>query len=245
MKKILIYIVLVLGSQSIYAQTQFVNKGKIEFEKRVNLHNNMDQSSWSDMLKKTVPKVKLSYYNMYFDNNKVLYRPGREVTDAIRIPDWILGPSIDNVIYSDIDNGTMVAQKAVFETNYLIMDSLRKAEWRITNDTRTIAGFNCRKATTIIMDSIFVVAFYTDQIITPGGPESFSGLPGMILGLAIPRIYTTWYATKLWLVPVKPEELEMPKKGKKINNTQLQDQLKTVMKDWGTNGQRNIWQIML
>jgi GLPGLI family protein len=31
------------------------------------------------------------------------------------------------------------------------------------------------------MDSVFIVAFYTDQIVTSGGPESFNELPGMIL----------------------------------------------------------------
>jgi GLPGLI family protein len=48
-----------------------------------------------------------------------------------------------------------------------------------------IAGFNCRRANAMIMDSIYVVAFYTDEILTTGGPESFSGLPGMILGVAL------------------------------------------------------------
>ena len=60
------------------------------------------------------------------------------------------------------------------------------------------------------MDSVYVIAFYTDQITTTGGPESFNGLPGMILGVAIPRINTTWFATKLELVEVKPQDLIAP-----------------------------------
>ncbi len=47
------------------------------------------------------------------------------------------------------------------------------------------------------MDSIYVVAFYTDEILTTGGPESFTGLPGMILGIAIPHEHVSWFATKV------------------------------------------------
>jgi GLPGLI family protein len=79
----------------------------------------------------------------------------------------------------------------------------------------------------------------------PGGPESFNGLPGMILGIAIPRINTTWFATKLELVEVKPTDLTAPKRGKKTNYNDLQVTLKKATKDWGKWGQRNIWSIML
>ena len=62
-----------------------------------------------------------------------------------------------------------------------------------------IAGFNCRKAVTKIFDSVYVFAFYTDEIIISGGPCSINGLPGMILGVTIPRLYTSWIATKVML----------------------------------------------
>ena len=83
------------------------------------------------------------------------------------------------------------------------------------------------------MDSVYVIAFYTDQITTNGGPESFNGLPGMILGVAIPRINTTWFATKLELVEVKPQDLAAPLKGKKVDQAGLLKQLQGSMKEWG------------
>ncbi len=77
------------------------------------------------------------------------------------------------IVFSDFANDKYIAKKHVFEKTFLIEDSLRNAKWKIKNDFREIAGFNCRRATTIIMDSVFVVAFYTDEITVPGGPESF------------------------------------------------------------------------
>jgi GLPGLI family protein len=38
---------------------------------------------------------------------------------------------------------------------------MRNYQWRITDETRTIAGFECKKAVTKICDSVYVVAFYT------------------------------------------------------------------------------------
>ncbi len=57
-----------------------------------------------------------------------------------------------------------------------MQDSTRKITWKITDEMREIAGFSCRRANAIMLDSIYVVAFYTDQIPVSGGPESFSGL---------------------------------------------------------------------
>ncbi|MEJ7680942.1 MAG: GLPGLI family protein [Segetibacter sp.] len=95
------------------------------------------------------------------------------------------------------------------------------------------------------MDTVFVVAFYAEQIVTPGGPESFAGLPGMILGLAVPRLNTTWFATKLEMIDVKEAMLIPPKKGKKTNSSDLKTLLKPSMKDWGKTGAKNMLQVSI
>jgi len=252
MKSLYIIFAFIVLSGSIKAQDIFISKGKIEFERKLSFHRSLEgmmdddnDKTWLEMIKKSSPAVITSYFDLYFDDNKTLYKPGREVTTAQKAPDWALGPSIDNTVFTDLTKEQNISLKNVYENSFLIQDSTRKIEWRVTMDTRNIAGFECRKAVGKIMDSVYVIAFYTDKILTSGGPESFSGLPGMILGIAIPRINTTWFATKLELVPVKPEDIAAPKKGKKVNNKELLFQLKDVMKNWGKWGQRNIWNIMI
>ena len=105
--------------------------------------------------------------------------------------------SQNNTIFTDLQTKTSIDQKMVFEDFFLVKDSTRKIKWKITDETREIAGFTCRRANAIVMDSIYVVAFYTEKIPISGGPESFSGLPGMILGLALPHENITWFATKV------------------------------------------------
>lgn len=230
------------------SQAQFVVKGKIEFEKKTNLHRQLDMEddeTWRNMIKKMMPPSKTSYFDLYFNGSKTVYSPGREIVTTQRVPEWFEAPANDNIVYTDLQQQMSSSQKTVFENIFNIRDTVRKMNWEITADTRTIAGFECRKATAIIMDSVFIVAFYTNQIVTPGGPESFSGLPGMILGLAVPRLSTTWFATKVELTDVKDTMLVPPKKGKKTTISDLKVQLNSAMKNWGKWRDKNMWQIMI
>lgn len=225
---------------------QFITKGKIEFERKINVHKQIEgNGDWVQELKKQIPQYNITYFNLFFDGDKSVYKPGRDNPDNRAGMGWGQGPAQENVVYNDYVSQNTISQKQVFETMYLIQDSLRKVEWKYTTDTRKIAGFNCRKATGIMMDSVFIFAFFTDEIMVTGGPEGFNGLPGMILGIVIPRINTTWFATKLELVDISAKDLAAPTKGKKTTIPELQKSLQTNLKDWGKWAQRNIWQIML
>lgn len=242
MKKILFLLGILFTVQHSFAQPVFISKGKIEFEKRTNIWIELT-GSFADQLKNSLPEYRVNYFNYEFDGNKAIYKPGREVDQ--KGSSFMGSLANDNIVFSDFKTDKYVAKKHVFEKTFLIEDSLRNAKWKIKDDFRDIAGFHCRRATTIIMDSVFVVAFYTDEITVSGGPESFRGLPGMILGLVINRVHTTWYATKVEADNVDEKDLVPPNGGKKINEATLKEELKKLMADWGKYGQRNLWNIMI
>jgi GLPGLI family protein len=187
-----------------------------------------------------MPEYLVTYFDLSFNGNISLFQPGRDNPDNIRM--WN-APGSDNIVYCDRGTGQQVSQKNIFGSSLLLTDSLRRLEWRITPETRIIAGFECHRATTVILDSVFVVAFYTDQIVPSAGPESFGGLPGMILGMVIPKLHTSWYATHLTLSESKP--LVPPKKGKKMNYAQVQSTLQESLKDWGDYGKAYVLRIMI
>jgi len=210
------------------AKGQFITSGKIEFERRTNQHSMLeDEDMWDEMMKENMPKFAITYYDLIFDENKSLYQLGREPADK-RVH-WALN-YITNIVYKDLQLSTITTQKNIFGSDYLISDSIPHTEWKITNEPRTIAGFECRKAVCRIFDSIVVIAFYTDEIIPSNGPESFGGLPGMILGLAIPKLHTTWYATKLELVNQPPKSIVAPKDGKKYSIPQFRNEMDQLIK---------------
>jgi len=239
--KIILIVITLFFSQILSAQT-FITKGKIEFERRTNVWAEL-KGSFAEQMKKVIPQYQSTFFNYEFDKNKSIYQPGRE-SDS-KANSFFASPASDNEVYCDYTAGKTIAHKNVFEKSFLIEDSLRNATWKITNDFREIAGFNCRRATTIIMDSVFVVAFYTDEIMIPGGPESFNGLPGMILGLVINRLHTTWYATKVDVNSVSDKDITPPVKGKKVSNSEVMEVLKNSFSDWGEDANRYIWAIMI
>lgn len=229
------------------AQTQFIMKGRVEYEKKINQFKSIEgkeDNIWYKEMMKVSPKFVNDVYELRFDAKKSVYKLAKENTDNKYIM-WGSKPSETDGIVQDMENKSLSAQKDIFENTYLIKDSLRKLEWRITNEIRDIAGFECRKAVTKICDSVYVVAFYTDQIPVSSGPESFGGLPGLILGLAVPRLYTTWFATKLELTDPSDAQLNPAQKGKKVTREQLFAELRKGMQDWGKEGEKRIWIIAL
>lgn len=242
LKKILILIVGFVVSLSSFSQTQFISGGKIEFERRINIWATL-KGDFAEQLKKSTPQYKTDYFNYDFEKNTAIYKPGRESGSTIAF--FGAAPANDNIVYSNFDNGQTISQKNVFEKTYLIEDSLRNATWKIKDDFREIAGFNCRRATTIIMDSVFVVAFYTDEIMISGGPESINGLPGMILGLVINRLHTTWYATKVSVTEINPKTITPPTKGIKVNNQKLFEAVFPTFSKWGVDAAIAMWSVMI
>ena len=243
MKRLFLLAALCIGMNA-FSQ-QFISKGKIEFERKVNMHKQFgEDNEFTEELKKKIQQFDVTYFNLFFNPNESIYKPGKEVGEN-KPNFWGPGPAQDNIVYNNFNTKQFTSQKQVFETQYLIQDTLRKINWKLTNDTRKIAGFNCRKATGIMMDSVYIFAFYTDEILVSGGPEGFNGLPGMILGIAIPRISTTWFATKLELIEATPKDMVIPTKGRKTNIAALTKSLEGSLKDWGEWAQRNIWLTML
>jgi GLPGLI family protein len=219
----------------------FIHAGTIEFERKENVRNQITgESDWIEEYRKNSPEYRISYYNLSFSGDRSLFQPGRENPDNVRGWD---APASSNIVYTDRSTGRQVSQKSAYGSLFLEDDTARHIHWRITADTRTIAGFECHRATAIIMDSVFVVAFYTDEIIPSAGPESFGGLPGMILGLVIPKVHSSWYATKV--VASDPKPMAPPKKGKKVDAPGLYSTLQSSLKDWGDYGQRWLMRMMI
>jgi GLPGLI family protein len=242
MRKIFFVLAMLLTAAA-HAQ-QFINSGMIEFEVRRNNHKSFGDGIWAEMFKDKIPQFSTSYYHFTFGDNKAVYQYNHK-DERTKLP-WNNNEGEDNVWYSDYTTGTFVDQKLVFGESFLLSDSLMKIDWKLSpNETREIAGFLCRKATGIIFDSVYVFAFYTDEITVPGGPMGIHGLPGMIMGITVPRMYTSWIATKLEINGVKTSIITPPQKGKKRKATDLLQNVRKATEDWGSWGQQAIWGLFL
>lgn len=255
MKKIILMAISLLVYGEIQAQNKhFATVGSIEFEKSINMfamikkqisnYNESYMQQAFDQYKKTQPQFKKLKSTLYFSGNKTLFKPDADETSS---NGFFSGAQTtqNNTIVTNLNAGTYISQKKVFEETFLVKDSLRNIRWKITDETRDIAGYTCRRANAIVLDSIYVVAFYTDEIAVSGGPESFTGLPGMILGVALPHENITWFATKVNEVNVPATTFNPPTKGKPVNNKQLRATLQAALKDWGNYAQESFKALLL
>jgi GLPGLI family protein len=244
MKKAII-ILFIFGSMLTEAQSipTVLHRGTIQFERKMNMYAQLDEMGksgnkpWLDRMREQIDKYKIDKFEMQFTKEESLYQPVKDGIMELKAR-WINIPSERNIVYQNYQQNKVISQKEIYDKTILINDSLPKQTWKLKEEFRNIAGYNCRRAETIIMDSIWVVAFYTDAIIAPGGPESFNGLPGMILGVVMPRLNVTYFATDVKAYTDSRREISPPTKGKTYTNQSFVEYLKGNMKQWGDWMQR-------
>jgi GLPGLI family protein len=244
MKKAICFLFILISIAS-SAQIRFLGTVKIEFEKTVYARQLMKslEPEWYDRMKDRIPETMLSYFNFIGDTAKSIYKPGKEMPYDPRA--FFQGLADKNVVFNNYKTQSTITQKPVFEETFLVQDSLVKIKWKLTPDTRLIAGFECRKAIGLIDDTVAVFAFYTDEILVTGGPESVNGLPGMILGMGVPRIHTTWFATKVEVTNVPMNQVVPATKGKKVDRASMIKSLDKVLKEWGSYGKNMIMNFVI
>ncbi|MBS1757879.1 MAG: GLPGLI family protein [Bacteroidetes bacterium] len=196
MYKIILALAFINITSNAGAQQIFIDKATVEYEVKTNIKKTIETGFFEDMIKDQLPQFKTGYYHYTFAENKGIYKFDHWDPNMI-LPTFLKTSDEANAWYYDYNSGIFNMQKSVAGSNFTIADSISHINWKLENENRVIAGFNCRKAMAIIMDSVYVFAFYTDEITIPGGPCNIHGLPGLILGLTIPRMYTSWIATNV------------------------------------------------
>jgi GLPGLI family protein len=217
MKNLGLNIILFFIATVASAQTVFIKSAKITFEKKINQKQQLASNTWiSDDAKDKMSKYRISNWDYSFNDSTSIYKikPKETLNDNNFF--FIAGENT-NELYTDFSKKARVLRKPIRGEDFILKDTIPHLNWKIMHDVRQIAGYECRKAIAIINDTVSVVAFYTDEILLKGGPEGFTGLPGMILGLAIPRYNTTWFATKVEAKNVPILTIAPPAKGKRTD----------------------------
>lgn len=238
---IILWAFLCLGQAAHGQFAHFPTQGTITFEKTVFLKNLIKRyaayskdeetrQAFKQMVEQA-PENQVLKKTLKFTPHEVLYEHVAE--DYSEAVDGLMSMGIFESGISSYQNLKTKEFKSAFELGgerIAIVDSTLQIKWKITNEYREIAGYACRRANGLVMDSIYVVAFYTDQIPVTGGPSAFNGLPGMILGLAVPELHYNMFATKVELSPVVVSSAEfLKKRDKPLTRKQVYDKLNTVV----------------
>ncbi len=188
-KATLLAIIIICGS---LIATSQVTSGKIIYERKTNLlkkySDNEDMKEWIKD-----KKDKFDRFQLVFNDTACLFMPDDE-DDAVQSFDWATSK---NTHYQNFKTGERLSGYAIWGELQFVKDSLKYREWKMTNQERHIAGYDCRMAIWYKNDTTRIYAWYSEEIVPSIGPESFTGLPGAILGLATEDGGVVYFAKKV------------------------------------------------
>lgn len=186
---------------------QVMQSGEIVFEKRTNLEKRFEGTQTMGNSKEWMKTPKTDEFVLYFTDSTSLFQPIMpEVGDEDR--EWA---TMKNTTFQNFNSNKLEREFSYYGSKIYLLDSIKRREWIITENRRNIAGYDTKQALWIANDSTRIYAWYAEQIKPSVGPESFSGLPGAILGLALEDGGVVYFAKEVKPLSKPNFAKEMPK----------------------------------
>lgn len=236
-------------------------EGTILYKKTMNLHRTI----LNEQMKAIMPEFKISNHQLLFSDSISVFK----LIPQDETPDPFAGSgrggttmvfngrgSDAGELFKDISKNKTIQVTDVGGRNYLITDSIKHLNWKLTEESKQILGYTCYKAvakkngstpkmlsisslngpgktdSTITPNNspkqIEIVAWFTTSIPVPIGPDSYGELPGAILEINIDNGVTIIEAFEV-KPSVNKKELVVPKKGKEITREAYQQLMKDLL----------------
>lgn len=219
------------------------------------------QKQIMDMLKKEFQKT----YILTFDKNTSIYKEDEALAPPAAGGGMVFISSAggSGTLFKNIKDQLFTNQQETFGKQFIIKDQLQPIEWELHGETKNIGDYTCYKATyskqieassvmtfsssddedkdedskvSSEMKTITVTAWYTPQIPVSNGPESYQGLPGLILEINDGDL--TILCSKITINPDKKIEISEPKKGKQVSQKEYDEIMKKKMKEMSEQNDR-------
>lgn len=179
-----------------------------------------------------------------YEKQEVL-EPPKPKTDGVQV---LLKFSGEGRKYINIQDKTKIVEDDILGREYLIEEQLQSLEWKLIDESKKIGDYNCFKAELIIpvtdkekqdyeeflkksetQVSLFpmkepsekkITAWYTPEIPVSLGPESYWGLPGLILELNDGQMVVL--CSKVVLSNKEVSKIKVPEVGKKVSQEEFE-----------------------
>ena len=200
-KKIVAVSVFVLLSAVSIAQ---ITSGKIVYERRTNLKKTVGDNPRFGKMINEKNKIRKENFELLFNDSTSVFRY-IEDEDEEEAQGMMKYFTQRNTLYQDLIENEFLLIMNSFGEEMFLQDSISHREWRVTDNKRKFAGYNCRKAIWQMNDSTRIYAWFSPDIVPTMGPEGFSGLPGTILGLATENGSIVYFASSVEEMAVSSE----------------------------------------
>lgn len=194
-----------------------VLQGKVTYERKTNLYKKFKGDNVREWMKEE-DRIKTEFFELYFTDTFSLFKP--QENDLKERFTWATSK---NTVYQNFVSQQRYLVKIIWGEELHMTDTLKTMRWKITESSRKIAGYNCRKAIWQVNDSVKIYAWFSQELEASTGPESFRGLPGTILGLATEDGGVVYFAKKVEVIKPEAKLFELPKKKKTYTLNELKE----------------------
>jgi GLPGLI family protein len=198
--------------------SQILN-ARITFERKTNLYKKFKDGDAKRWIREE-DKIKIDYFELHINDTASAFKP--QESEFREINSWTTSK---NTVYRQLGSPAVYLVKTIWGEELHLTDSIKPRKWKITENTRNIAGYQCRKAVWQANDSVRIYAWFSYDLVAQTGPETFGDLPGTILGLATEDGGVVYFAKKVEVVKPLPVVFVKPKKKKVYSVTELKNQL--------------------
>ena len=207
-----------------------------------------------------MPKSRTDKFELTFGNNQSLWKYVEEDNSQDEMSGngmqiKIAMPGQNDIVYHDFGAAKRTELRDLMDKKFLITDSIRKLNWKLTGETQTILGHVCQKAVaqrtgmrtqTImengkierkeVMDTTNIIAWFTTEIPVPAGPEVQGQLPGLILELDMNNGRIVYKALEIQ-TRADVASIKEPTKGKKVTPDEFTKERDKMMQEMMKNNQ--------
>lgn len=216
---------LVLGAILLISSVAYGQKeGRVAYTDTRKFEIDLGDSNLPEEMLAQLPKESSSDQELIFNETASLYRNAPKEESAAPLRHSSVGSSgemefeirfdsPENFLYQDLKKAETTQQLEWMGERFLITGPATR-DWKISTEQRAIMGYPCMKATTM-RDSTEIVAWFTPQIPVSLGPDTYGGLPGLILEVVENDGSRVIKATEISLEAID-EKIKRPHRGKKM-----------------------------
>jgi GLPGLI family protein len=238
MKKFVFALSTLLTAHACMAQ---IKEGTIVYERKIDMHKRIQD----EQMKAMIPQFRSTKHQLLFSDSTSIYK----VVAEDEAPDPFASEGGPRVVmrmggsegeqYRNFSQSKLVESRELGAKTYIIQDSIKQQPWKLTDETKTILNYSCKKATRTNERGQTIEAWYTESIPCPAGPEGFASLPGAILQINVNNGDVVYNATSV-SDKVDKKEIKEPTKGKKISKEEFAKMMTEMYGAPGPGGGRVI-----
>jgi len=145
MKKNSLVFISICFSLTIFAQQK---EGKVIYQRTMQMQIQINDN---DHLQQMMPKSRTDKFELTFGNNQSLWKhvdedDNNDEMGGNGVQIRMMGPGQNDIVFHDFTAAKRTEQRDMMDKKFIVTDSIRKLNWKLTGETETMLGHVCQKA---------------------------------------------------------------------------------------------------